>query len=182
MEIKNIIVILIILFCGKLFSQADTSSANPNKLLKNSKFFGIQIEAVSAIAINEIGISGDYDFYSSINKKYNFGLRISTEYYKIMDLDVGGGSTFGPYWDFSLLGRFSVRGNFIWFSPLLGITLHNNLEETKSDSKLLMKLGIEFKFNLYKDNIGLLLKFISGLAEEKSGYGGIGLSIGFYNN
>lgn len=182
MKIKNIIVILIILFYGKSFSQTDTLSTDPNKLFKQSKFFGIQIEAVSAIAINEIGISGDYDFYSSTNKKYNFGLRISTEYYKIMDLDVGGGSTYGPYWDFSLLGQHSVRGNFIWFSPLLGITLHNNLEESKSDSKILLKLGIEFKFNLYKNNIGLLLKFISGLAEEKAGYGGIGLSIGFYDN
>lgn len=178
---KIIVIILIILFSGKLFGQADTSSVNPNKLIDNPKFFGIQIEVVTAIAINEVGISGDFDFYSSTNNKYNLGLRFSTEYYKIMDLDVGGGSTYGPYWDFSILGRYSVRGNFIWFSPLLGISLHNNLEENNTDSNLLLKWGFEFKFNLYQENVGLLLKLVSGFA-EKSGYGGIGISISFYKN
>jgi hypothetical protein len=179
MNIKNFIVILIILLPGKLLSQSDTSSINPNKLVKNFSFFGVQIEAVTIIAINEIGISGDYDFYSSTNKKYNFGIRISTEYYKISDFDVGGGSTYGPYWDFSILGRHSLRGKYFWFSPLLGLSLHNSLEEAASDSKLLLKWGLELKYNLYKDNVGLLLKFI-GSSAERTGYGGIGISIGLY--
>ena len=181
MNIKSIIFFVIVLFSGNLYSQSDTTSINPNKLVKNPVFFGVQVEAVSALAINELGISGDYDLYSSINKKYSFGLRISTEYYIIHDLDVGGGSTYGPYWDFSILGRHSIRGRHFWFSPLLGISLHNNLEEEKSDSKLIIKWGLELKYNLYRENVGLVLKFLSGFIEN-SGYGGIGLTIGFYNN
>ncbi len=126
-----------------------------------------------------MGISGDYDFFSSTNRKYNFGLRISTEYYKIHDLDVGGGSSYGPYWDFSILGRHSIRGKYFWFSPLLGLSFHNNLEEEKSDSKLIIKWGLELKYNLYRENVGLVLKFLTG-SIENSGYGGIGITVGFY--
>ena len=71
MNIKSIIFFVIVLFSGNFYSQSDTTSINPNKLVKNPVFFGVQVEAVSAIAINELGISGDYDLYSSINKKYN---------------------------------------------------------------------------------------------------------------
>jgi len=180
MNIKNLLVILITLFSGKLFSQSDTSSINPNKLIKNPKFFGVQIEAVTTIATNEIGISGDYDFYTSVNKKYNFGLRISTEYYKISDFDVGGGSTYGPYWDFSILGRHSLRGKYFWFSPLLGLSYHKSFDVESTDSIFLLKWGLELKYNLYKDNVGLLFKFL-GSSIENTSYGGIGISIGFYN-
>lgn len=179
MNSKYFVVILLIFFSGELFSQSDTSSINPNKLVENFSFLGVQIEAVTILAINEIGISGDYDFYSSTNKKYNFGLRISTEYYKISDFDVGGGSTYGPYWDFSILGRHSIRGKYFWFSPLLGLSLHNSLEKETSNFQLLLKWGLELKYNLYKDNIGLLLKFLGSTA-KRAGYGGIGISIGFY--
>ena len=79
------------------------------------------------------------------------------------------------------MGRHSIRGRHFWFSPLLGISLHNNLEEEKSDSKLIIKWGLELKYNLYRENVGLVLKFLSGFIEN-SGYGGIGLTIGLYNN
>lgn len=181
MKIKCAALYLMIFLSGKLFSQSDTSSVNPNKLIENPFFFGIQIEAVTSIAINELGISGDYDFYSSANKKYNFGLRISTEYYKIYDFDVGGGSTYGPYLDFSILGRHSLRGKYFWFSPLLGISLHNNVEEENSNLKIIMKWGLELKYNIYRENVGLVLKFLSGFIDN-SGYGGVGLIIGLYNN
>lgn len=178
MNIKYIVLTVILLFSGNLLCQ-DSSSVNPNKLVKEFSFFGVQIEAVSVIAINEIGISVDYDFYSSINKKYNFGLRVSTEYYKISDFDVGGGSTYGPYLDFSIFGRHSIRGKYFWFSPLLGLSYHNSLEDETSDSNILLKWGLELKYNLYKENVGLLLKFV-GSSEKKTGYGGIGISIGLY--
>ena len=181
MNIKNLIAILIILFSQQLFSQSDTSSIHPDKLIKNSNFFGFQIEAVSLILINELGISGDFDFYSSMNKKYNLGFRISTEYYKIIDLNFGGGSTYGTYWDFSILARHSHRGKYFWFSPLLGISLHNDLEKEKLNTKFLIKWGLELKYNLYKENVGLVIKFVSGFVKYSS-YGGIGFTIGFYNN
>ena len=179
MNIKYFIISLLLLFSKVLLGQADTSSIDLNKLILNPTFFGAQIEAVSVFAINELGISGDYDFYSSTNKKYNFGLRISTEYYKIYDFNFGGGYTYGPYLDFSIFGRHSVRGKHFWFSPLLGISLHNNLEEGKSDSKLITKWGLELRYNLYKENVGLVLKYVSGFI-KKSGYGGIGITIGLY--
>jgi hypothetical protein len=179
MKIKNLIVISILL-AGRFYSQSDTSLVHPDKLVENPIFFGFQIEAVSALVINEAGISGDYDFYSSTNRKYNFGLRISTEYYKISSFNVGGGSTYGPYWDLSLLGRHSLRGRYFWFSPLLGISLHNIHPEENSDSKLILKWGLELKYNLYHENIGLVLKFLTG-STDNSGYGGIGITIGFYN-
>ena len=178
-NIINLVVITLMLIPGKLFCQADSSLINPNKLVENISFFGVQIEAVTILVTNEIGISGDFDFYSSINQKYNFGLRISTEYYIVSDFDLGGGSTYGPYWDISIFARHSLRGKYFWFSPLLGLSLHNSYEDEITDSEFLLKWGLELKYNLYKDNIGLLLKFI-GTSQKKTGYGGIGISIGLY--
>ncbi len=161
--------------------QSDTSSINPNKIIENPTFFGIQIEAVSALAINELGISADYDLYSSLNKKYNFGLRLGAEYYKVSNLNVGGGSSYGPYMDFSIFGRYSHRGSNFWFSPLLGLSLHTNLEDQNSFTEFILKYGLELKYNLAGKNVGLLLKFVNG-STKHSGYGGIGIMIGFYNN
>jgi hypothetical protein len=179
MNVRKLLIILLALISYKIFSQSDTISVNPNKLIENPIFFGVQIEAVTTIATNEIGISGDYDFFTSVNKKYNFGLRISTEYYKISDFDVGGGSTYGPYWDFSILGRHSLRGKYFWFSPLIGLSFHNSMADETLDSKIVLKWGLELKYNLYKENIGLLLKFLVSPTVKK-GYGGIGISIGLY--
>lgn len=112
MNVKYIIAFILIL-SGEIISQSDSTFIKPNKIIYNPSYFGTQIEAVTIIAINEIGLSGDYDFYNSMNKKYSFGIRLNIELYKVLDLNVGGGSTYGPYLDYDIFSRFSIRGNFI---------------------------------------------------------------------
>jgi hypothetical protein len=183
MNVNNIsVLLLVIILSPKVnFSQSDTSKINPNEMILSPSFWGFQIEAVSVVVSSEFGVLLDYDLYSSQNKKYNFGLRLSTEYYEQASLDVGGKSLPGPFWDFNVYGRHSIRGKSFWFSPLLGFSLHSKLDEGSSESKLLLKWGLELKYNLLSDNVGLLFK-LAGAFSEKVGYAGVGLSFGMYNN
>ncbi len=174
---KTIVIftVLILSFSQNCFCQNDTSTINPNKMLLNPSFFGVQFEAISSIVSSELGALVDYDIYSSANKKYNFGFRLSSEYYDFTSLDVGGKTAPGPFWDFNIYGRHSIRGKHFWFSPILGLSLHNSLEEP-TDLKLLIKWGLELKYNVFDDNIGLLLKFTSSFSKN-AGYAGVGLAI-----
>lgn len=74
---------------------------NKNKMILKPSLFGFQIEAISVLVVSEVGALLDYDLYSSTNKKYNIGLRLSIEYYNLLSLDVGGKSIPGPFWEWS---------------------------------------------------------------------------------
>ena len=173
-------ILLIMTFPRNNFCQNDTSKMHPSKIILKPSLFSIQFEAISSIVSSELGVLVDYDIYSSKNNKYNFGLRFSSEYYDFTSLDVGGKTAPGPFWDFNIYGRHSIRGKYFWFSPLLGLSLHNSLNES-TNLKLLVKWGLELKYNLFDDNtVGLLLKFASSTTKN-AGYAGVGLAISFIN-
>ncbi len=178
---KVIIIIVVIIFPGTFLCQSDTSAVNQDKMIYNPSYWGIQIEAISILVSSEVGALVDYDIYSSPSKKYNFGIRFSTEYYDQTSVDVGGKSAPGPFWDFNIYGRHSIRGRSFWFSPLIGLSIHNKLEEVNSESKLILKWGLEAKYNLLGDNLGLIFKFALAFKGE-SGYMGLGFSYGLYQN
>ena len=162
-----IFILIIILFPKNYFCQNDTT-INPSKIILKPSFFGVQFEAISSIVSSELGVLVDYDIYSSINSKHNFGFRLSAEYYDFTSLDVGGKTAPGPFGDFNIYGRHSIRGKHFWFSPLIGLSLHNSINES-TNLKIIIKWGLELKYNLFDDNIGLLLKFASSFYKN-SGY------------
>ncbi|MFZ1290506.1 MAG: hypothetical protein WAR79_10460 [Melioribacteraceae bacterium] len=176
---KKFIVIfslLVLSFPKNNFSQQDSTSINPNKLVLNPKFFAIQFDAVSSLVSSEIGLSLDYDLYSSPNTKHNFGFRFSAEHYGFLSLDVGGKTEPGPFLDVNILGRYSLRGERFGFSPVIGLSYHNSMDEEYPDNAIYFKWGFEIKFNLFTNHFGLLLK-IAKSSTNYGGYGGIGLAI-----
>ena len=162
------------------FAQNDSNSINQNKLISDPRLFGFQLEATTLLMVGEVGGLLDYDLFSSINKKYHFGLRFSTEYFDYTSLDVGGVRADGPFLDFNIYGRHSVRGKNAWLSSLFGLSIYNSIEPPKP-SIILFRLGLEFKYNLLPDNLGLIFKLSTSLRENTT-FVGIGFSFGIYNN
>ncbi len=187
MDIRKIIFLfLFVLLSPKLIlGQDSTANINPNGVVFKPSLFGFQIEAISLLVSSELGALIDYDIYSSPNKKYNYGLRLSTEYFDMTNFDIGGKSAPGPFFDFNIYACHSIRGKNFWFSPLIGLAIHKSLEnksleDRESDIQGLLKWGLELKYNLYSNNVGLLLKFAVPF-NKGTGYIGFGISIGTYN-
>ena len=178
---RSIFVVSFLLLPIFTFAQNDSSDINKDKLILNPNFFGFQIEGTTLLAVGELGGLLDYDIFSLRNKKYYFGLRMSAEYYDFLSLDVGGKSAPGPFLDINIYARHSIRNKNFWFSPLLGFSLHNSLEANPGTSLLLFRIGAELKYNLFKNVVGLVFKFASSFRKE-TGYVGLGVSIGIYNN
>lgn len=181
--------IFLLLFLSVSF--ASLSAQQDSTTIKNEyegsfkpSFFGFQIEATSLLFINELGASVDFNLYSTENRKYNFGTRFSTEYYKLLNISLGGGGNGDTEClDFSVYGNYSIRGESFWFSPLLGLSLHSSWNDNSSDSKILVKWGFDLRYNIYRDNIGLIFKLALPILSKNNTHGfvGIGLVIGFYN-
>lgn len=172
--------IFITVFAPNHFCQNDTSKINSSKILLNPSFAGVQLEAISSLVSSELGLIIDFDIYSSTNKKYNFGLRISSEYYDFTSLDVGGKRAPGPFMDYNIYGRHTIRGEHLSFSPILGLSLHKSLGDRSADLELVMKWGIELKYNFFNNRMGMLLKFAASSFEDV-GYAGVGLAICLFN-
>ena len=173
---KLLLIFLIFILHNNIISQKDSSTINPNKLILLPSFHGLQFDAISILVSSELGLSVDYDIYSSTNKKQNFGFRIGTEYYDFISLDVGGKTVPGPFWDFNIYGRYSLRAKYLWFSPIVGLSFHNSLDKNYTTETLLLKWGFELKYNVFKENLGLIIKFANSTTDY-SGYFGIGVAI-----
>lgn len=162
--------------------QVDSIQLSKNKLSPKPRFSGLQVEATSFLVVSELGGLADYDLYSSENNYYNIGARISVEYYDYISLDVGGGrESGGPFLDYNLFARHTIKGSVFWFSVLGGISIHTKKYSREPESILLLRAGFELKYNLTKYELGILLKGSTSFLEKDTGYLGIGFSFGFYS-
>jgi len=171
MNLKNLILILLFwsAFYSISFSQENSDSIEQNN------YWEIQFEATSLLFSNEIGALFDYDLISYSNGKYSIGFLIGTEYYNRLSLDVGGGGNSYTNWDISFYGRHSIRGKNFNVSPFIGLSFHLLHEDTKSD-KFLIKWGMEWEYNLYKNIVGLMLKWALSINKKETGYLGLGIT------
>ncbi len=176
------LIILVPLFVSNIsLAQVDSSTLDKNKLKLNPEFSGFQLEVVTLVAVNELGGLVDLDIYSSSNKHYNLGVRVSAEYYDYLNLDVGGGGGSSvPFLDYNIYARHTLRGSLFWFSALAGISAHTFNSE-KSPVSPLFRIGFELKYNLTEYGVGIVLKGSKSLFEEDTAFLGIGLAFGFYS-
>ena len=108
-------------------------------------------------------------------KIYTFGLRLGLEHYAYFE--VGGPTGGGPFTDYCFYGRHSAKMNNFTFSILGGLAYHTFTNYF--ENKLLLRAGIEFKYDLFGPFLSLLLKGSSSF-QKKASYFGIGLSAGFF--
>jgi hypothetical protein len=157
------------------FGQEDTVSVEKNNYWK------IQFEATSIFLSNELGVLYDYDLASMRDGKYSFGFRISTEYYNQISFDVGGGGIDNTFLDVNLYGRHSIRGKYFTVSPFIGLSFHLLNSNSYSDFYLI-KWGMEWEYKIYKDIVGIMLKWALSISQKDAGYLGFGISYKITNN
>ena len=172
---KNLILIsyifLYLILCKNLLSQT-----------KPEFNYGVQADITSVLVVNTFGGSIDIDI-TSFNKENPayVGIRLGVEKYfkNNISFDVGGGGGGGPmagspFTDIDFLGRFTLSGKLLDLNLCPGLTYHTTTGR-QDENGIYLKLAGDIKLKIYKNYIGLLIKF--GIS--KTGYGGIGLFFGF---
>ncbi|MDT3697757.1 MAG: hypothetical protein ROY99_15385 [Ignavibacterium sp.] len=139
----------------------------------------MQAEAVSFLVVNEIGGLADFDLYSSANKYYNLGVRFSFEYSKILSLDAGGGGSSEAVSNYNIYAKHTVKGSVFWFSFLVGASVQKQKDYNETVTHFVPRAGFELRYNLTDYEIAVLFKGAKSFI-EKTGYLGIGFSLGFH--
>lgn len=104
----------------------------------------------------ELGGVVDIDFITNgTTDSKSFGLRLGMEYYSYFE--AGGPTGGGPFTDYCVYGRHTIRMNDFWFTILGGLAYHT-YDATYYADKVLFRSGLEFKYNLFGNEGGLLLK------------------------
>ncbi|MCZ7610365.1 MAG: hypothetical protein M5U17_09350 [Ignavibacterium sp.] len=180
MRLLNKIVFFGVLLCPIIVQpQFDSTKYNDNNLRFNPRFIGMQIEAVSLIFVNEIGGLVDFDLYSSANKYYNLGIRLSLEYSKVLTLDVGGAGSDEAVLNYNMYAKHTIKGSVFWFSFLAGASVQKQQDYSETKTHFISRAGFELRYNLTDYEIAVLFKGAKSFVES-SGYLGIGFSLGFH--
>jgi hypothetical protein len=159
------------------FGQSDSTKSNVERFQFTPRVAGGQIEATTLLYVLEVGGLVDLDLITVANENpKSFGLRLGVEYYSY--LEAGGPTGGGPFTDYCLYGRNTIRMNDFWFTILGGLSYHT-YDATYYDDKVLFRAGLEFKYNLLGNEAGLLLKGSTSF-QEQTFYFGIGIFIGYF--
>lgn len=176
---KYSLVILFLIFCNINYPQDTQATPDDNKLLLNPIFFGVQFDITTILFIYQYGGQLDYDLFSATNKFHNIGIRLSIEHYHSVSI---GGTTLGsPFTNYNLLLRHSLRGNVFWFDLVGGLTYYNTSASKYYPDEVLLRAGFELSYHLFHNIIGIILKGSTPF-KERTGFIGLGISIGFYKN
>ena len=120
------------------------------------------------------------DIDLSRNKKtqlFSLGYRASFEYYEYANWEGGKGH---PFFDLCLYFRPALRFNWFWINALGGLAYHTDYRKEESESELSPRIGLEFKFNVFRKYVAFLLKSSFSFQPE-SGFIGAGISLGYFN-
>lgn len=159
------------------FCQTDSTNNDSKHYKFTPQIAGGQFEATTFLYVTEFGELLDFDIISKIETDTkSLGLRLGVEYYSY--LEAGGPTGGGPFTDYCIYGRHSIRMNDFWFTILGGLAYHT-YDKTYYDNKLLFRAGLEFKYNLIGNEIGLLLKGSTSFREQTT-YFGIGIFVGYF--
>jgi hypothetical protein len=176
MKFSKYFVIYCILFHAISFAQPDSIN-NISKYQFTPKISGGQIEATTILYVLEFGGFVDLDFITKADDYIkSFGIRLSIEYYSYFE--AGGPTGGGPFTDYCLYGRYTSRMNDFRFTILGGIANHT-YDATDYEDKLLFRAGLEFKYNLVGNCVGLLLKGSTSFQEQTT-FVGLGIFIGYF--
>lgn len=177
---KEIILSLVVFNCwcfsSTSFPQNTTSTSEKNKLVFEPTFHSIQLDATIFIFLYEVGGQFDFDLFTN-NKRICLGTRMSIEHYALGD--VGGEKLGSPFTNYNIYARFSDRLGFLSINVLGGVTYYTTDDPIYLPDKYMPRVGFEIKFT---DNIlGLVLKGSTSFV-DKSGYVGVGVSLGYNHN
>jgi hypothetical protein len=124
----------------------------------------------------EAGGQFDFDFFTN-NKNICLGTRMSIEHYDLGDF--GGKMLGSPFTNYNIYARFSNRTGLLSISLLGGFTYYITSDPIILPDKYLSRVGFEIKLT---DNVvGLILKGSTSFV-NKSGYIGVGVSLGYNHN
>lgn len=160
-------------------ANGNISQTSEDKMVLNPNLFGVQFEFTTMLFSYEYGGHLDFDILKSRNKEYGFGTRISFERYHAGT--VGGSIIGSPFTNYNIFLRQSFRGSVLWFDVLGGFTYYTTSAAEYYPNELLFRAGFELSYHFLYDIIGLTLKSSTSF-KEKTGYLGLGLTIGFYKN
>lgn len=165
------------LFSSNSFSQSDSVNYNKKSYQFTPQIAGGQIEVTTILYVLELGGVIDLDIITKgTTDSKSFGLRLGMEYYSYFE--AGGSTGGGPFTDYSVYGRHTIRMNDFWFTILGGLAYHT-YESTYYADKVLFRSGLEFKYNLLGNEVGLLLKGSTSFQEQTS-YFGLGIFVGYF--
>ena len=177
MTLTKYFVIVLLFLSLNSFGQSDSVRNNPVSYQFTPRIAGGQIEATTFLYVTEFGALVDFDIISKIETDTkSLGLRLGVEYYSY--LEAGGPTGGGPFTDYCVYGRHSIRRNDFWFTILGGLSYHN-YDATYYEDKILFRVGLEFKYNLLGNEAGLLLKGSTSFQEQTS-YFGFGIFFGYF--
>lgn len=181
MKIRNNILLtslLIFFIINSSLAQTDTSRVDSNKITFDPQYSGTHFEICYILPIG-IEVGGLVDIDLIRNKKTQFfslGTRASFEYYSYVDF-VEGRNKYS-YLALCLYVRPALRFNWFWINALAGLAYHTDYR--KEESELSPRIGLEFKFNVFRKYVALLLKSSFSFQTE-SGFVGAGISLGYFN-
>jgi len=168
---------LLVFLSSISYSQSDSIKHKTVHYEFTPQIAGGQIEATTLLYVLEVGGLVDIDLVTDADENpKSFGLRLGVEYYSY--LEPGGPTGGGPFTDYCIYGRHSIRMNDFWFTILGGLAYHT-YDKTYYDNKLLFRTGLEFKYNLLGNELGLILKGSTSF-QEQTFYFGIGIFIGYF--
>lgn len=158
-------------------SQTDSTNNDSKRYKFIPQIAGGQFEATTFLYVTEFGALVDFDIISKIESDTkSFGLRLGVEYYSYFE--AGGPTGGGPFTDYCIYGRHTIRMSDFWLTFLGGLAYHI-YDKTYYDNKLLFRAGLEFKYNLIGNEIGLLLKGSTSFREQTT-YFGLGIFVGYF--
>jgi len=138
----------------------------------NPNFAGVQLDFTTILFISEYGGQLDYRFH-------NIGVRLGVEHYYSVSL---GGQTLGsPFTNYNFLLRHSLRGKIFWFDLVGGLTYYKTSASNYYPDRVMLRAGFELSYHFIHNIVGIILKSSTSF-KESTGFIGIGLSIGIYNN
>jgi hypothetical protein len=178
MILLKYLLIILILLSSISYSQSDSIINKKAQYKFTPQISGGQIEATTFLYVTEFGALIDIDIISKIEiDTKSFGLRLGVEYYSYFE--AGGPTGGGPFTDYCLYGRHTIRMNDFWLTFLGGISYHT-YNTTYYEDELLFRLGLEFKYNLIGNYLGILLKGSTSFREQTSFFG-IGIFVGYFD-
>lgn len=176
---KLALIIQLFVFSNFIYAQDSLIISQNNKLSLNPKFFGVQIDFNTLLLIYEYGGHLDYDIFSDPNDFYNIGIRLGLEHYYTSSF---GGETFGsPFTNYNLVLRNSLRGKILWFDMVGGLTYYKTSASDYYPDEILLRAGFELSYRFMNNFFGILIKGSTSF-KERTGFIGIGLSIGYYKS
>ena len=168
--------LLVFFISSTSLSQTDTTRVDSNKITLDPQFSGAHFEACYILLGVEAGALLDIDMIR--NKKtqsFSLGYRVSFEYYWYGN---PGGGPGHKYLDVCFYVRPALRFNWFWINFLGGYSFHTDFRNDESEGS--SRFGIEFKFNVFRKYVALLLKS-SFSVQSESGFVGVGISLGYFN-